>query len=141
MAHPHYQGAYTVDTDTSDKQIGRVLLQKQPERTDKRIGYGYHLFSDREGTYDATHGKMLCNRLDSVTAFGPYLEGSRLTVHADHDAHNWILNFMENTGVLARWQLGLPEFEFDIVHCMGIKQQEDDALSRPKTAGSDQMPV
>lgn len=39
LAVPQSQGNYTVDTDTCDRQVGGVLLQKQLDGHDKRIGY------------------------------------------------------------------------------------------------------
>lgn len=55
LALSRSQRAYTVDTDVCDKQIGCVLLQKQPERTDEPLGYWSRLLYEANCTYHTTH--------------------------------------------------------------------------------------
>lgn len=43
----------------------------------------------------------------------------------------------EATEKLAQWHLKLSEFEFDIVHCAGLKHLAADAVSPFKTKGKD----
>lgn len=47
---------------------------------------------------------------------------------------------MASADKLMHWQLHLSEFELDVVHCVGIKHQETDKLSRPKRRGIDREP-
>lgn len=54
LALSRSQWDYTVDTGTCEKQIGYVLLQKQPGGTDTPIEYWARSLKDAERTYD-TH--------------------------------------------------------------------------------------
>lgn len=70
-----------------------------------------------------------------------YLDGKKFTTQKDRDLPRWILNFVDATDRLARWQLGLYEYEFDLVHRDGIKHQKADALSSLRTEGTDDLPL
>lgn len=67
-----------------------------------------------------------------------YPEECRFTVITDHDELKWILNLSNSTDKLAQWQLCLSEFEFDIVHRVGIMRQAGDVLSRLKKTEEDE---
>ena len=47
----------------------------------------------------------------------------------DHGSLTWLQNFKDPYGQLARWLQQLQEFDFEIVHCRGVKHQNADALS------------
>lgn len=48
----------------------------------------------------------------------PYLECSHFKIWTDHQEQRWILDLKESTGRLARWQLQLLEFDFEVIHIM-----------------------
>lgn len=55
LAPPRLQGAYTLDTDAWDKQIGCVVLQKKPDGTAKPIGHWSRSLNDTESAYNTMH--------------------------------------------------------------------------------------
>lgn len=57
----------------------------------------------------------------AVLLLQPYREGSQIIVRTDHDALKLILNLMDSTGKLERWQLRLSELKFDHAQLEGIK--------------------
>lgn len=50
---------------------------------------------------------------------------------------NWVLNLAHATGHLPRWCSHISEFEFDVLHCTGIKHQVDNVLSHLQTTDTD----
>lgn len=57
----------------------------------------------------------------SVLVLRPYLKGTRFTIRVGQDSWKCTLSLVDATGRLARWQLRLSEFEFDVVHRADIK--------------------
>lgn len=55
LALPNRKGHITVGTDACDKNVGCVLLQKQPDGTTKPIGYWILSLSDMEPDYYTIH--------------------------------------------------------------------------------------
>lgn len=52
---PYSQVDYTVDTNPWDRQIGCVLVLKQPRGTDSTIGYWSRSLTNAAHAYDTTH--------------------------------------------------------------------------------------
>ena len=69
-----------------------------------------------------------------------YLLGSRFTLRSDHSALQWVRNFKEPRGQLARWLEHLGQFDFDLIHRAGKKHQNADALSRADLAQEGKQP-
>lgn len=67
----------------------------------------------------------------------PYLELSRFIIRTDHEALKGLLTSASNSGKLARWELRLLEFGFEVVHGADKKRQAPDASPRLKTERSD----
>jgi len=51
---PRYTGAYVLDTDSSDYQVGCVLMQEQPDKTYKPAGYWSRPITGAEKNYSTT---------------------------------------------------------------------------------------
>ena len=62
--------------------------------------------------------------------FRPYLLGKKFTLRTDHGSLNWLCNFKDPEGQLARWLEKLQEYDFTVVHRQGKKHQNADAMSR-----------
>lgn len=69
---PSLNGRYTTDTDASDKNIGCVLLQEQPEGTTQPIGYWSRTLTPSERAYGTTHRECL-DVVWPVLLLRPYL--------------------------------------------------------------------
>ena len=63
--------------------------------------------------------------------FRPYLLGRKFTLRTDHGSLNWLANFRQLEGQLARWLERLQEYEFVIQHRPGRKHQNADAQDIP----------
>ena len=140
LALPRRDGHLTLDTDACARQLGCVLLQTQPDGTDRPLGYWSRSLSSAERNYDTTERECLAV-VWSVLLLRPYLEHARFTVRTDHSPLKWLLNLKDCSGRLARWRLRLLPFHYDVVHKAGLKHQAPDALSRLPTAGMDNSPI
>ena len=62
----------------------------------------------------------------NINMFRHYLLGKKFTFHVDHSALLYLVSKQELTGKLACWTLLLQEFEFDILHQLGVQHAIDD---------------
>ncbi len=62
--------------------------------------------------------------------FRPYLYGQEFLVRTDHASLQWLCNFREPEGQLARWLQVLGEYQFKVQHRPGKKHTNADGLSR-----------
>ena len=65
----------------------------------------------------------------AMNHFRVYLLGRKFTVVTDHNALRWLYS-MEAKDRLARWVMGLQEFQFTVQHRVGRLHSNANALSR-----------
>lgn len=106
----------------------------------KPIRYWFRFRIDDEHKYDCTQRACLAT-VWLVLLLRPYLKGTRLTIHTDHNSLKWISNLLDSSSRLARWQLRFSEYTFEIVYYTGIKHPCTDALFRLPTDGGDTTPL
>ena len=68
--------------------------------------------------------------VESSKHFRFYVLGRRFLVRTDHSALQWLRNFKESVGKMARWLERLAEYDFEIVHRAGKNHANADGLSR-----------
>ena len=68
--------------------------------------------------------------VESLKHFRFYILGRRFFVRTDHSALQWLRNFKEPVGQMARWLERLAEYDFEIVHRAGTNHASADGLSR-----------
>ena len=66
----------------------------------------------------------------AVKHFHCYLYGRRFQVITDHRPLKWLMSVKDPTSRLARWNLKLQAYDFEIIHNPGKQQTHVDALSR-----------
>ena len=70
----------------------------------------------------------------AINYFWPYLYGKHFTIYTDHSALQWLLKLkmIKNrlTGRLARWQLILQPYDYEIKYWPSTANNNADALSR-----------
>ena len=63
-------------------------------------------------------------------------------MYTDHKALQWIQNIKDPTGRLGKWVLRMQEFDFEMVHWEGRRNQNADAISRfPYTDEQNDLPL
>ena len=121
-------GVFTLDCDASNDGIGAVLLQEQ-DGVQRVIAYGSHRLSRSQRNYSTTKKELLAC-VTFVQEFSHYLVGRTFQLRTDHSSLQWLLNFRNPTGMLARWMEILGNFSFQIVYRPGSQNAAADALSR-----------
>ncbi|KAL7053941.1 hypothetical protein AAHC03_026672 [Spirometra sp. Aus1] len=71
--------------------------------------------------------------------FRPYLLGRHFVVSTDHNALQWLQNFRDPEGQVARWQEQLQVYGFTCVYRPGARHQKADALSRRPTSSDEDV--
>ncbi len=128
LRFPVADAPYILDTDASLTGIGGVLSQVV-DGQERVLGYASKALSRRESNYCVTRREMLAV-VRFVRHFRPYLYGRQFTIRTDHASLQWLRNFKEPEGQLARWLEGLEEYHYDIVHRPGKQHGNADGLSR-----------
>lgn len=70
-------------TDKCGRKLGRVLVRKQIENVDRRIGYRSNLLNDFELNLDDTHPEYLAV-VWTILLLRPNVKGTEFTVQTDH---------------------------------------------------------
>jgi transposase InsO family protein len=128
LRFPVADAPYILDTDASLTGIGAVLSQVV-DGQERVLGYASRTLSKQERNYCVTRREMLAV-VHFTKHFRPYLYGRRFTVRTDHSSLQWLRNFKEPEGQLARWLEVLQEYDYIIVHRPGKQHGNADGLSR-----------
>ena len=129
LAHPDFSKPFTLDTDASNTGIGAVLSQEGEDGVEHVIAFGSRLLTKPERNYCVTRRELLAV-VFFTNHFRPYLMGRKFCLRTDHGSLQWLKNFKDPEGQLARWLEKLQEFDFDVVHRRGKQHGNADAMSR-----------
>ncbi len=75
-------------------------------------------------------GKELLAVVKSIKHFHKYLYGQKFVLKTDQSALQWLLNFKDAEGQVARWIQQLEEYDFQIQHRKGTSHRNADGLSQ-----------
>lgn len=106
-----------------------MLSQIQDNGKEHVIAYFSKALSKNECQYCVTRRELLAI-VFAVKHFHHYLYGTHFTVRTDHGALNWLKNFKNPEGQLARWLEVLGTYNYTIKHRPGLKHGNADGLSR-----------
>lgn len=115
-----------------------MLSQKDKEGRKSVIAYGSKTLNKHQKNYCATKKELLAV-IHFVSEYRPYLWGRKFEILTDCRAVQWLQNFKDPNGQLARWLSILAEFEFTVCHRPGVANSNADALSR-RHAGAENCP-
>ena len=135
LAHPYYSLSFILDTDASDVGIGAVLSQRHPDGKEHVIAYHSRALTKSERRYSVTRREFLAV-VTFCRQFRPYLLGRHFTLRTDHGSLQWLHNFKEPDGQLARWITTLQEFDVTVIHRQGRSHANVDTLSRHPSCNS-----
>ena len=129
LAYPDFNQQFILDTDASNAAIGAVLSQIGDDGQEHVIAYGSRLLTKSERQYSVTRRELLAVVV-FTKYFRPYLLGRSFVLRTDHGSLQWLFNFKDPEGQVARWLEALQELNFEIVHRNGRSHNNADALSR-----------
>ena len=121
-------GLFTLDCDCSDLGAGAVLFQEQ-DGEQRVIAFASRKLSKSQRNYSTTRKELLACVL-FVQHFRHYLLGKKFRLRTDHASLQWLINFKQPSGMIARWLEILAEFDFDILYRPGVQNTVADSLSR-----------
>jgi len=128
LAYPESEDPFVLDTDASNVGIGAVLSQVH-QGHERVIAYYSQALSKPERNYCTTRRELLAI-VKAIDHFHPYLYGRKFTIRTDHASLQWLLNFKNPEGQIARWLDKLQTYDFRIVYRTGRSHQNADVLSR-----------
>ena len=121
-------GEFTLRCDASGEGLGAVLFQTQGG-VDRVISYASHRLSKSQRSYSTTKLELLAC-VTFVDHFRHFLLGKKFRLVTDHASFQWLVNFRNPSGMLARWLERLSEYDFHLMHRPGSENTVADALSR-----------
>ncbi len=132
-----FSKVFILHTDWSAFGIGAILGQLDEEGKEYVIAYASQSNNKAESNYFSYEGECLAV-VWAIIHFRPYLYGTNFTLYTNHQPIKWLMTNDKLTGKLARWALILQEYEFKVIHRLGITHQNADTMSRrPLTTSED----
>lgn len=119
---------FVVSTDASATALGAVLAQVIDGR-ELPIAYASRTLTDVETRY-AVIEKELLAIVFAVKRFRSYLFGTEFTVYSDHNPLQGVASLKDPHGRLARWNMFLQGFHFQVKYRPGKHNGNADALTR-----------
>jgi hypothetical protein len=129
LTYPNLDGEFCLDTDASDSAIGAVLSQKREDSEERVIAYFSQTLTRSERNYCVTRKELLAV-VKAIEHFNYYLYGQKFRVRTDHSALQWLMNFKEPQGQVARWIEKLQAYDVIVEHRSGSAHRNADALAR-----------
>ena len=128
LAFPQLDVPFILDNDVSDRGLEAVLSQVQCGK-ERVIVYAARALSKAERNYSTTRKELLA-LVWGTERFETFLYGRRFLVRTDHSALQWLRNFKNPRGQVARWLERLDDFDFEVEHRPGQLHGNADGLSR-----------
>ena len=125
---PTADDKFILDTDASDVAIGAELLQIQNGQ-ERCISYCSFVLTPEQKRYCTTRKELLAV-VRFTRHFRHYLLGRQFEVRTDHSSLQWLMNFKNPNGQLARWLEELSQYWMVISHRPGRNHQNADSLPR-----------
>ena len=129
LKFPNFNKPFIISCDASGSAIGYILSQFGEDKKEHVIGYGGRALSPAEKNYTVTEQEMLA-LVSAVAYFHVYLISNKFTVYTDHKALSWLQTIKHTNSRLIRWALKLQEYNFEVIHRPGSRNQHCDSLSR-----------
>jgi len=99
--------------------IGVILGQLDEESKEYVIAYASRSNNKVENNYSSYEGEFLAI-VWAIINFRPYFYGTKFTLYTDHQPIKWFMTNDKLIGKLAHWELILQEYEFKVIHRLGI---------------------
>ena len=131
LGHPELDKQFEVEVDASGFALGAVLLQKKSDGKKHPIAYYSSTLNAVERNYDIYKLEYLAIHR-AMMHWRHFLGGSphKIIIHSDHQNLTYWKDPQKLSRQIAREQLDLMEFDFEIRHIPGKANSRADALSR-----------
>ncbi len=129
LKFPNFSLPFFIHVDACDVGLGAALMQRDDNGRDVVVAYASRALHKSERPYSTPEKECLAV-IWALEHFRTYIEGLHVTIFSDHSSLRWLMSRPNLSGRLARWSLGLQNFDFDIVHKPVTSNQVPNALSR-----------
>ncbi len=127
LRKPDFSKVFILHTDWSAFSIGVILGQFDEEGEEYVIIYASRN-NKAKSNYSSYEGECLII-VWALIHFRPYLYGTKFILYTDHQPIKWLMTNDKLTSKLARWALILQEYEFKVIHRLGITHQNANTMS------------
>jgi hypothetical protein len=124
-----FNKVFILHTDWSALDISVILGQLDEEGKEYVIAYASRSNNKAESNYSSYKGECFVV-VWVVIHFRPYLYGTKFTLYTDHQLIKWLMTNDKLIGKLVCWVLIFQEYEFKVIHRLGITHQDVDTMSR-----------
>ena len=122
-------------TDWSNYGIAGVLSQQDDDGKEYMVATCSRALNEAESRYSSFHGELLAV-VFACRQFHLMLHGPKFQVVTDHKALTWLLQTKEHKNAMhMRWSMALQDYDFEIIHRMGVTHQNADVPSRCPVGG------
>jgi hypothetical protein len=128
LTRPNFRRTFWLDVDWSPRGVGAILSQKEG-MFEKVVAYANKSLTEAQKKFHPMEGE--CYALVwGVMHFRQYLHKNHFILRTDHKPLEWLATVSDAHGRRGRWVDMLQNFSFKIVHRLGLKHTNVDALSR-----------
>jgi hypothetical protein len=136
MRRPDFSKVFILYIGWSALGIGAILGQLDEEGNEYVITYSSQS-NKAKNNYSSYEGECLVV-VWAVIHFRPYFYGTNFILYTNHQPIKWLMTNDKLTCKLAHWAFILQEYEFKVIHRLGITHQNVDIMSRrPLTTSED----
>jgi len=128
LIHLDFQRPFCLDVDWSTKGVGVVLSQKEG-RFEKVVVYASKGLTMAQRKFHPMEGECYA-LIWGIMHFRQYLHRNHFTLRTDHKPLEWLATVSDAHGRRGRWIDMLQDFSFKILHRLGLRHTNADALSR-----------
>jgi hypothetical protein len=128
LRRPDFKKAFYLDVDWSPKGVGAILSQKEGT-LEKVVAYASKSLSIAQKKFHPMERECYA-LIWGIMHFRQYLYRSHFVVRTDHKPLEWLATVSDTHGRRGRWIDLLQDFSFQIVHRLGLRHTNVDALSR-----------
>ena len=112
------------------------MLSQIQDNHEHVTGYYSRCLNKAERNYCVTRKELLAVVV-TVEHLNYFLYGRKFTIRTDHSALQWLNNFRNIQGQLARWLQKLQQYNFSVLHRPGNRHHNADTFSRRPCFGSE----
>jgi hypothetical protein len=128
LVRPNFKEPFCLDVNWSTKGVGAILSQKKG-RFERVIAYASKALTVAQKKFHPMEGECYA-LIWGILHFRQYLHRTHFTLRTDHKPLEWLATVSDAHGRRGRWIDLLQDYNFKIVHQLGMRHANADALSR-----------